>query len=424
MALMARLKLCLLTLGLAGLVIPAHAADEIHWTITAQTSVAFDWRGPENSIRYGLTSSYGQVVTATTPNPLPFSSAGPFWEARITGLRENTLYHYSIGSSPDHTFRTPQPRGVSDFVVYAEGDIGDSADWWRVTDIQNMIGAGRPHFVLAVGDLTYGNSVGQDAVDTHFNDVMVWSREAAYMPAWGNHEWDSPGGDDLRNYKGRFDLPNPQTSPGAPSPGGTGEDWSWFDYGNVRFISYPEPYDWSQTWDDWYLRAKTFMDQAQNDPAITFIVTFGHQPAYSSGYHAGEPDLANYMGQLGATHSKYMLNLNGHSHNYERSHPQSGVTHLTVGVGGADLEQNSGGCLWPGGCPPPSWSAFRAMHHAAVELRFTSTAILGTVYCGPPGDSGNLNDITCTVGSIMDSFVIGTQPVSDLIPPAAVTDLR
>ena len=28
------------------------------------------------------------------------------------------------------------------------------------------------------------------------------------MPAWGNHEWENPTTDDLRNYKGRFVLPN------------------------------------------------------------------------------------------------------------------------------------------------------------------------------------------------------------------------
>ena len=69
----------------------------------------------------------------------------------------------------------------------------------------------------------------------------AWSRRSAYMPVWGNHEWES-GKDDLRNYKGRFALPHAQASAGAPAAGGPGEDWYWFDYGAVRFISYPEPY--------------------------------------------------------------------------------------------------------------------------------------------------------------------------------------
>jgi hypothetical protein len=405
---------CILAPGLA------FGADEIHWTFTGQTSVTFDWRGAENSIRYGLTSAYGQTVVATTPSPVPISSSGPFWEAKLTGLQENTLYHYSIGSGPDHTFHTPLPRGSSGFTVLAEGDIGDAGTYSRVGIVQSQMADQHADFALMVGDLTYGNAHGQAAVDRHFNDVMVWSQDAAYMPAWGNHEWDSSG-DDLRNYKGRFDFPNPQTSPGSPAVSCCGEDWYWFDYGNVRFIAYPEP--WSGAWSDWRTKASTLMDQAQADAAIKFIVTIGHRPAYSSGHHPGDNTLANYLGALGAAHSKYVLNINGHSHNYERTYPQSGVIHLTVGTGGSTLEED-GSCLWLGGCPPPSWSAFRAMHHGVLKLHFTGTAIEGYFLCGPPGDnSSNKNDITCTQGDVMDSFVIGTIG-TDTVPPSPPTSLR
>jgi len=225
----------------------ARAADEIHWTVTGTTSVSFDWRGSESAIAYGPTKSYGKTATAQTPTPLPWSSAGPFWEARLTGLLPDTLYHYSIGGGADHTFRTPRRPGASNFVVTVEGDIGDAGTYPRVAVVQQLIANQHPAFTLAVGDLTYANSHGQAVVDRHFNDVMVWSQDAAYMPAWGNHEWDSSS-DDLRNYKGRFDLPNPQTSPGSPSVSCCGEDWYWFDYGNVRFIAYPEPF--SGAWSD------------------------------------------------------------------------------------------------------------------------------------------------------------------------------
>ena len=159
------------------------AADEIHWTIKGQAAVTFDWRGPENTIRYGTTTSYGQTVTAVTPSILPFSSTGPFREAGLTGLTENTLYHYSIGGGPDHTFRTPPPRGSSGFTVYVEGDIGETTNYSGMGTIQSLIAAGSPALVLIVGDLTYANDHGQATVDQHFNDVMVWSQDAAYMPA-------------------------------------------------------------------------------------------------------------------------------------------------------------------------------------------------------------------------------------------------
>ena len=393
-------------------VLPADttiAADQVHWTLTGQTSVTFDWRGPGNAIHFGLTPAYGNTVLASTPNPLPWSSAGPFWEARLTGLQENTLYHYAIGTGPDHTFRTPLPRGSSGFTIMAEGDIGSAVNYPPVAGVQSQIAAQTPAFVLALGDLTYGNESGIAMVDNHFNDMMVWSRDAAYMPAWGNHEWESVT-DDLRNYKGRFDLPNPRMSPDIPPPNNGGEDWYWFDYGNVRFIAYPEPF--SNALDDWYPRALAIMDSAQADPVISHIVTFGHRPAYSSGHHSGETRLKGYLDQLGASHSKYVLNLNGHSHNYERTTPQSGVVHLTVGTGGSPLEDdpNGAGCDWAGGCPPPSWSAFRTFHRGPLRLRFTSGGIEGALLCGPAGNGsvGGPDDLTCSIDTIIDSFVIGT----------------
>lgn len=398
---------------------PARAADdEIHWTMTGPTSVSVDWRGTSTTVRFGTTTAYSSIATAVTPDPLPYSSTGPFREARITGLSPGLTYHYSVGSGPDHVFHTLPPLSSS-FTVYAQGDIGDNATYPRVGAVQALVAAGTPSFVLVAGDLTYGNDNGQAVVDRHFNDVMAWSQDAAYMPAWGNHEW-SKTTDDLRNYKGRFDFPNPQTSPGAPTSGCCGEDWYWFDAGNTRFIAYPEPY--SGAWSDWNAKAKVLMDAAQANAAIRFIVTFGHRPAYSSGYHSGDAGLKSYLDALGDTHTKYVLNINGHSHNYERSFPQHGVTHITAGTGGSTLEEASGTCLWTGGCPAPSWTAFRAFHHAALRLKFTPTSILAEAICGPAGDTGsNLNDITCTSGTVFDSFLIGTSSTLGTGPVAVAT---
>ncbi len=404
----------------------AHAADEIHWTITGPTSVAFDWRGAQSTIQYGLTAAYGSSVAAIMPSPLPWSSPGPFWEARLTGLEPDQLYHYSIGAGPDHTFRTPRVPGTSNFTVMAEGDIGTIARYVRVGAVQQLIADQKPAFTLMLGDLTYGNAHGPAAVDNHFNDVMVWSQDAAYMPVWGNHEYETGTFvDDFRNYKGRFDLPNPRSSPGAPAVGGVGEDWYWFDYGNVRFIAYPEPF--LGAWADWHTKASALMDSAQNNPGIGFIVTFGHRPAFSSGHHPGLPVLKNYLAQLGRAHSKYKLNLNGHSHNYERTYPQDGVVHITAGGGGSTLQADrSGSCLYLGGCPPPAWSAFRAFRHGPVKLEFTSNAIRVFAICGPAGDSGNNpNDVICTPGTVFDSVTINIiTPESQIDAPVADAEIE
>jgi hypothetical protein len=379
-------------------------ADEIHWTFTGLNSVSFDWRGTATEVRYGTTSSYGGVALGQQPNPMPFSSPGPFWEAEVTGLQPNSLYHYSIGSARDETFRTPPQPGTSDFTVDAEGDIGGSNSFVSVPGVQRLIADDLPAFVLVLGDLTYGNQTDQSSVDQHFNDVMVWSQKTAYMPAWGNHEWDVAEKDDLRNYKGRFELPNQQMSTGAPNRGCCGKDWYWFDYGNVRFIAYPEHYS-SATLSDWYNKVTDLMDQAEHDPNLDFIVTFGHRPAYSSGYHPGDLVLKQYFNQL-SIHSKYVLNVNGHSHNYERSYPQRGVIHVTAGTGGSELEENSTRCLFRL-CPAPSWSAFRAMHFGVLRLHFMRDEIRGEFVCGPAG--GGKNDVQCGLGSVLDRFTVSVR---------------
>ena len=378
----------------------AFSADEVHWTVTGPNSVTFDWRGTatEKSLGYGLTSGAYTQVTATTPNPVPVSSSGPFWEANLTGLKANTRYYYSIGVGPERTFRTPPAPGSAGFNVYAVGNIGSSSNYYGTGAVQDIIANGLPSFVVGLGDLTLGSLNGKETIDQHFNDVMVWSKEAAYMPVWGDMEWTSSSTDSFKNYKGRFNVPNSQTSPGSPLAGG--KDWYWFDYGNTRFITLPEP--WSGAWSAWNTTAGALMAQAQADPNIDFIVTFVHQPAYSSGHYSGSDTLKAMLDTLGDTYGKYVLNVNGHSNNYERSLPQHGITHITAGTGGANLTQD-GTCLWLT-CTKPDWSAFRAMHLGALKLHFTDSGIEGSFICGSVG--GGKNDITCPQGNVMDSFTI------------------
>ncbi|MDX6327111.1 MAG: hypothetical protein QOK15_3465 [Nocardioidaceae bacterium] len=376
----------------------AQPVDEVHYTFTTATSVAIDWRGDANDVQWGQTTAYGNVATGVAPDWTPWSSAGPFWQVKLTGLTRGATYHYSIGGGRDFTFHTP-PTG--NFRFDAMGDVGDTTSFSKLGATLSGIASDDPNFVLMVGDLTYANVAGasMSVIDQHFNDMMnSWAGSAAYIPAWGNHEYDVAGSDDLRNYKGRLLMPNAQTSPGSPAISCCGDDWGWFDAGPVRFISYPEP--WTGAWSDWQSKANTLMNQAQNDPSVKYIITFGHRPAYSTGYHPGEAQLAGILDGFGTAYSKYVLNINGHSHDYERFQPIQGVTHVTVGAP-SSLEG-------PWSSTDPR-TAYRAMHLSHLRVDVSDTGLRLQAICDA---SSSKEDTTCSQGSVMDEWTIGTPVVT------------
>src|SRR5205823_3629294 len=129
------------------------------------------------------------------------------------------------------------------------------------------------------------------------------------------------------------------------------------------------------------------------------IVTFGHRPAYSTGLHPGDPALASVLNTFGDRYSKYVLNFNGHSHDYERYVPIHGVTHITAAGGGSPLE--------PPWMSTDSRTAFRAMHLEHVRVDVSSTGMRIAGICGPASSS---DDMSCAQGTVMDSVVIGTTP--------------
>lgn len=408
--------------------IPAAAAttaDEIHYTFTSGTSVAFDWRGSAASIAFGPDATYGTTVAGVHPTPLPFSSSGPFWEAGLSGLQPNTSYHYSIGGGPDAVFHTV-PTG--NYTVVAVGDMLDSATAPWEAGLHQQIGAIDPSFVLALGDLTYANENCQPAVDTHFNDVMAWSRRSAYLPVWGNHEYGKVTdeskpcavNDDFRNYKGRFALPHPQTlsidtatkasAPGCALVNGSnpcrGEDWGWFDAGSVRWITGPEI--WPGMVAEWKAAVGPIMAAAQADPNITTIVTASHRPGYSSTPEQISPDYTAAINALGDTYSKYKLHLNGHTHAMEVFTAKHGVVNVTAGGGGAVAVQQP--TLAPG-------SVFFSRHPGFARIDVVGGTVTLRTICGPDNGKGVNPCVTgsTTYGPITIS---GGAPANQ--PPVAV----
>lgn len=397
---------------------PAEDESQVHFSFTGPTSVTFAWHGTGRTVRVWSKDSAPREIVAHEPSPKPFSGPGPWKEAIVTGLLPGVEYGYEIGR-PRYPvpafFRAPPPRGTAGFSFVAVAGLGSSIDFPEVAPLHRLIEGEEPTFVLGLGDLTYADIRTQMSVDRHFDDVMVWSRKAAYLPIWGEHEWRGQGRDDLRNYKGRFALPHPQTSPGAPEAGCCGEDWYWFDYGNARFISYPEPYT-DATWDDWAAKAAPLFAEAERDPAITFTITMGHRPAFSSAHEGGDPRLRRLLDGFGARSRKYVLDLAGHGGAYERTKPITHVVHIVTGPGGGELDHADTPCFWQD-CTRPDFTAFRAIRHAFVRVAVRPTSIKVETFCGltAPGR----DDIHCAEGDIIDQVSIDAPPASTAISPRA-----
>ena len=416
-----------LLLVLAALPGIAQGAEGVHWTILGPNSVAFYWRGPETTIYFQGAGPYVWRVIAHTPDPSPEPVGEDHREAILQWLLPNTLYRYRIGDGPEHTFRTPPKPGTSGFWFAAQADIGSSAVYSTITATQEQIaadeptvpGEDRPRFVLAVGDLTYGDQRSALDVPTHFNDVQAWSLDAAYMPSWGNHEWQCLSSfscnrpDNLNNYEGRFVLPNTQSISGASTAMGNGpaDDWGWFDYGNTRFISMPA-LDMPGARAEWSSAVAPIMAEAQASPRLVFIVVYGHFPAWSTGSdHGDDPSLQADLVSLRTSFPKFVLSMHGHSHHYERwtSAETGGLVSLVLGGGGSAC----GGMR----SSKASGSLVRSneLHHLKIQVH--SDRIEGWAVCGPLGGSGCTHG--CAPGEILDHWMINAAgPLSTDGPPA------
>ncbi|MFW5921149.1 MAG: metallophosphoesterase, partial [Polyangiales bacterium] len=108
-------------------------------------------------------------------------------------------------------------------------------------------------------------------------------------------------------------------------PGGH-ERWYSFDWGNVHFVAL-----------DTELIGSEQLDWLEDDLASTdqpWTIAYFHRPAYSSGSsHGSSKKVRKHIAPILERHG-VQLALAGHSHNYERTKPMNGVTHVVTGGGG------------------------------------------------------------------------------------------
>jgi len=298
----------------------------VHWeTSTSQTG----------KVEYGLTSSYGSEVSR--------ANSTVDHELTLTGLIEDTVYHYRAISgsdtSADATFRS-NVAGDRPFRFFAYGDHrSDSAAHQSVVN-RMLAQSPLPNFAVDNGDLTYD---GSDAVyRTYFNIERGLLSRLPMYPSIGNHDSRN-----VTNWLRFLALPS-------------NERWYTFHYGNSAFhcLDVYSTYTPGSSQYDW-LVAELQADSA--DPAIRHIFVFFHEPPYTTNTgHSSNTTVRQYLCPL-FERFHVAIAFQGHVHCYEHA-LVNGVHYIIAGGGGAPL--------YTGWNPPQPWDIYRetALEFVLVEV--------------------------------------------------------
>lgn len=168
--------------------------------------------------------------------------------------------------------------------------------------------------LLITGDLVYEDGDSELTEASVLRPYAATFTSAEIIAALGNHDVESDEGSDIMRRLGR-----------------TGPVYVQ-DVGPVKVVSLDSnDVDSRQT--EWLDRVL-----AQSQPTSRWVVTVMHHPAFSSGEHGSEKSVREEWVPL---FTRYGVNLvlAGHDHDYERTKPQSGVTYIVSGGGGAELRE-------------------------------------------------------------------------------------
>lgn len=309
---------CVLMLAsTAGAVDPGPTPDYVHlsWQNDPSTTMTIMWRTmngvTDQVVQYGPTASYGQSATGTWA-ALP-EGRGYSHTVEITGLAENTTYHYRVGDggsnwSGDKTFKTAfgADNLCTPFRFIAMGDArsstgsGASIYWSTVMDAATDE---NPDFILFGGDMIADGDEQEDGWEDFFDRAEGDLSKFPIMGVWGNHEHHG-----VSAFLDNFAFPVNDVT-------GT-EDWYDFRVGPIHFFALSTEHGATG-----YGQQATWMDEKLGDTDAPWTVTFQHRPTYSSGTtHGSEPECQQYFLPVYDAH-EIDVNIGSHDHMYERTKP-------------------------------------------------------------------------------------------------------
>ncbi|HOX04941.1 MAG TPA: metallophosphoesterase [Planctomycetota bacterium] len=285
------------------------------------------WQTEKKAVGLAVVKAEGAAEAKTFTEP----KAVEFHALKVTGLAAGTEHQVEVFSGAAGgpalgtlRFRTAPQAGAkdgADFAFFAYGDTRTRKDAHEqvikalVAEVERL----KQHtFVLHTGDFAQGGSDEEATAEQFFRPAAPLLARLPLVPVRGNHE----GGTDL--FPKYFPIPD------RPEASGHADDLC-FDYGSVRILALDQ-YTRPKSEDG---RMKWLAEKLAEAKDRWRFVTF-HEPMYSTGSHGGNVGFRKEVESVliaGKVHAVFV----GHDHNYERTKPINGITHLTIGGGGAPL---------------------------------------------------------------------------------------
>jgi predicted MPP superfamily phosphohydrolase len=260
--------------------------------------------------------------------------------ADITALSAAQRYEYcvrmdgrTVPGCEKLTFRTPG-AGVSRIV--ALGDSGTDSPAQR--ELARMMIERQPDLMLHTGDLVYPSGTVESYLDKFFAPYAPLLERIPVFPCPGNHDYYH---EQANFYVALHSLP----AAGVPEEG-SGRYYS-FEWENAHIVVL----DTNTPLEDAAAGRGPMLEWLERDLAQSrhfWKFAMFHHPPFAGGPNQDDP-----LSHLARTHIVPILEkhgvqlvLNGHEHNYQRSHPLrqenvvpagDGIVYLTTGGGGAEL---------------------------------------------------------------------------------------
>jgi hypothetical protein len=319
---------------------------------------------PSPQVRWGLSSAYGNIATATgltvpVPASPPYSLASGdvddtlYLNTELTGLSPDTTYHYSVSNDgltwgPDTTFTTGQSDPTSPWTFAVTGD--EATNTLTTSPIAQMIANLAPAFTIIAGDLSYASSgvvlpagggaqpaYSPSAWDAYFSCISPTAQSVPWLPGVGNHEMEPLTDDGYAGFVTRFPQPYDPTS-GSPVVRS-------FRWGNVAFLQLdgndlsaeisPNNGYTGGTQTTWL--TNELATYRATGSGIDFIVVSFHNCMFCSNQtHGSDSGIRNVWQPIFDQYNVDVV-FNGHVHAYERAHPIKGTT-LTPAPSGSTIE--------------------------------------------------------------------------------------